>query len=287
LQKAQEAEVRIEEGNRRIELIDEQLSELMKKSRDLRERIDEECEKEHQDTLQKLEDTRERYVESQKELTRIKTDVSNTENQIESLMEQLEEVEKLKEDIDRCKTGTREWRFIARGIDGIKNLELDAFGPDISDVANRLLESGYGSRFHVRFETQRESGRGSRKKLIEDFDILVHDTRDGEETSIMNISGGELIFILQPIRDAFGIIRDNNTGLKILTQINDEGDSALTAENREPFLRMLETAHQLSGRRKTLIVTHSPELQAMIPQKILMDELKNGVKTDRERILNL
>jgi ABC-type lipoprotein export system ATPase subunit len=33
---------------------------------------------------------------------------------------------------------------------------------------------------------------------------------------------------------------------------------------------MLEAAHQESGRRHTLVVTHSPEIQEMIPQKIEM-----------------
>ena len=50
----------------------------------------------------------------------------------------------------------------------------------------------------------------------------------------------------------------------------DEADGALDPESRQKYFAMLEAAHQESGRRHTIVITHSPEVQEAIGQKIEM-----------------
>ena len=162
-----------------------------------------------------------------------------------------------------------EWLQRACGKDGIQALELEVMGPTIADIANKILESAYGARFQIEFQTTRTAGKGSQKKQIEDFIIMVHDTRDGSSQPLEMLSGGEEIWVKRSIYDAFAIKRDQKTGCRFLTVFQDEMDGALDPEARLKYFQMLEKAHQESGRHQTLVITHSPEAQDLIGQKIV------------------
>ncbi len=168
-----------------------------------------------------------------------------------------------------------EWRLLERavGSDGIQALELDALAPSIAAVANRLLGEAYGSRYQIEFRTQRTAGKGSKTKLVEDFEIFIIDTESGEEQTIDSLSGGEAVWIRKALYDGFAIIRAQNTDMRFLTVFLDEADGALDPEARMLYLRMLEAAHRESGRYQTIIVTHSTELQASVERVINVADL--------------
>jgi len=50
-------------------------------------------------------------------------------------------------------------------------------------------------------------------------------------------------------------------------------DGQLDPFAREAYFRMLTEAHEQSGRRHTIVITHSLEAQEMIAQKIDVTEL--------------
>jgi exonuclease SbcC len=108
---------------------------------------------------------------------------------------------------------------------------------------------------------------------METFEVYIHDTEAGTEQELKTLSGGEGVWIKKAIYDAFGIIRAQNTGTQFLTAFQDEADGALDPDSRERFFRMLERAHEESGRRHTIVITHSREIQEMISQRIEMDAL--------------
>lgn len=157
-----------------------------------------------------------------------------------------------------------DWRFLERacGPDGIQALELDALSPGIADIANRLLKAS-GNEGRIEFRTTRIGGKGSKTKQIEDFLVYYIDDA-GDEQEIATLSGGEGVWVKKALTDAFSIIRARNQGIRFQTVIMDEADGALDPAARMRYLRMLEAAHAESGRYQTLLVTHSPELQAMI-----------------------
>ena len=196
--------------------------------------------------------------------------IEELEAQIAQLHEKRTELGAMAEKITQLQQTAVDWRVLeqACGRDGIQALELDALAPNIAEVANRILQAAYGSKFFIEFRTTRMSGAGSRTKQIETFDIFVLDNEDGTEQTLETLSGGESVWIKGAIYEAFGIIRGRNTGLKFLTAIKDEADGALDPAARERYCRMLEKAHDESGQHQTIIITHSREIQEMIQQTI-------------------
>ena len=128
------------------------------------------------------------------------------------------------------------------------------------------------------FETTHIGGTGSKRKQIEDFLIFAYDTRANTWTEFSMLSGGESVWVKRAIYDAFGMVRDQRTGQRFLTAMQDEADGALDTEARLAYFRMLEEAHNKSGRHQTIVITHSQEAQEMVSQRIVMSELRAPVK---------
>ena len=145
-------------------------------------------------------------------------------------------------------------------------LTAHALAPSIAEVANRLLDEAYGSRFRLEFRTTRQAGRGANLRQIEDFEIYVLDSELGGEQVLSTLSGGESVWVKKAIYDAFGIVRARNTGLRFLTAFQDEADGALDAEAKTRYFAMLSAAHRESGRYHTILITHSTELQEMLAE---------------------
>ena len=109
--------------------------------------------------------------------------IAAIEIQIDELGKKAGELLQLKVAVEGKQTDAAEWRYLERacGPDGIQALELDAMGPGIAAIANKLLQAAYGSRFQVEFRTTRMGGQGSKRKQIEDFQIWILDSEDGSE----------------------------------------------------------------------------------------------------------
>jgi DNA repair exonuclease SbcCD ATPase subunit len=228
-----------------------------------------------------LEDARKAYIEANGIRATLKSQLELHQQRIAELEQQQAEIEEKQKSIALQKAEAAEWRYLERacGPDGIQALELDALGPGIAEVANRLLSAAYGQRFMVEFKTTRIAGRGSKVKQVEDFSIWIHDSERESEQDLSTLSGGESVWIKRALYDSFAIIRDRNTGLKFLTACQDEADGALDPAARLAYFAMLRAAHAESGRRHTVVITHSPEAQEAIGQRIVMGELAKETVT--------
>lgn len=211
-----------------------------------------------------------------------KSEKVRLETLIETSTRQLGEVDKKRKELAEIITtfednqkAAEEWAYIKRafGPDGIQALELDAISPETAEIANRILESAFGDRFKIFFETTRMGGSGTKVKQIEDFLIMIHDNKDGGTTLLENLSVGESVWIKKAIYDAFSIMKKRNTGSSFLTAIQDESDSALSDSSKSAYARMLEAAHNENKLKQTILISHSPAVLSMIPQKIVMKEL--------------
>jgi len=276
--RAQEAKVRIEEGEKQLKALETTLNTLNERASDLLNQIDEESDVEYESVGKQLEECRQQYIETDKELTRLNTEIEGLKKQIAEREAELEDLKALDEERKAKEIDLTEWQYLQRacGPNGIQALELDAMGPGIAEVANSILESAYGSRFQIEFRTTRIGGSGSKTKQIEDFQIWIHDSQTGDEQLLETLSGGESVWIKNAIYSAFGIIRARKTGTQFLTVYMDEADGALDPEARTAYFRMLEKAHQEAGRYHSIIVTHSPEAQETIGQKINMGDFNEA-----------
>jgi len=279
LDRAKEAQVRIDEANHRMELVIKQIQNIKEQEEELLHQIIDGIEDEHEKVFTELEKTRQQYAKIDKELTRITTEIQSLERLIADIDSKIKELGELKTSVQGKDKDRLEWEYLQRvcGPDGIQALELDAAGPGIEKHGNGFLEHARdyeNSHFDmIHFETQRLGGSGSNKKQIEDFKILCHDIRDDTWSDMSMISVGESAWVRRALHDAFGIVRAHKTNTKFLTGCSDESDAALDPEARPFYVRMLERAHNESGRYQTVIITHSAEVQDMIGQKISMDEL--------------
>jgi exonuclease SbcC len=226
-----------------------------------------------------LADLMEKYRQLTAELASNQASLEAQRKRLTEIEAQETELAALKESVLTAKTEIAEWDLLRRafGPDGIQALELDALAPGIADVANEILEKSFGTRFRVEFRTTRMAGAGKNTKQVEDFQIIVIDTEDGEETLLENKSGGEAVWIKRAIYSAFAIIRARNTGFRFLTCFQDESDGALDSDAKIAYHAMLEAEHDTAKLKHTIIITHSEEVKAMIAQKIEMTALAEAI----------
>lgn len=275
LDRARDAASRIAELEKVEAALQRKAIEAMDHAEDLRGQLDDTLVGRLDKALADLEYARQQYIAANEIRATLRGQADLYRQRIEELEKLQEEIEEAQQLIAKQKAEGAEWRYLERacGVDGIQALELDALGPGIAEVANRLLSAAYGMRFAVEFRTTRIAGRGSKVKQVEDFSIFIHDSEHGSEQELSTLSGGERVWIVRALYDAFSIVRDRNTGLRFMTAFQDEADGALDPEARLAYFAMLRAAHAESGRRNTIIITHSQDAQEMIPQRIVMTEL--------------
>ena len=192
-------------------------------------------------------------------------------NAYPALQGQLATVEKRAEYLGKEVT---EWTILAKalGDEGIIALEIDDAGPAISQLANELLREVYGNRFTVRIDTQERTG----KKLKEEFDITVFDSRSNTIKSIKKMSGGEKELLEDIIPKAVGLFNKGRTGIGSSTLFTDERDGALDSVKKRSFFLMKNKVLELGGYRQEFCITHTPELIKMANGVI---ELSDGAVT--------
>ena len=274
---ASTASVRIDSLTERLTEIETRIATSREKLEELNPKIDASIPGMLSESTQSLNDSRREYQVLSDRLATAKAELKFTEEALSKYAETENRISSLKEEKALDSKELAEWRTIeqATGQNGIVALELDALSPSIAAVATELLKEYEDGRYAIRFDTQREGNKGNQ---IEDFLIMVIDNVDGEEQEFGTLSGGEGAWVRKALSDAFGIIRSNNAGVKYLTGFLDESDSALFPESRIAYFRMLQSAFKQSGRNYTVMVTHSPEIQEMLCQKIDVTALAESVK---------
>lgn len=275
LQRADMAEAKLEGIAERVSAIEAEIKRLDTEQSEWKAKADPEAERIERGARIALEGMQSKLAGERERKATYAARLEELEGQLAGLREKKAEAEKLRGRLEANRQTVSDWQYLQRacGPDGIQALELDALAPSIAQVANRLLAAAYDSRFRIEFRTTRIGGSGSRVKQMETFEVYIHDTEAGTEQELKTLSGGEGVWIKKAIYDAFGIIRAQNTGTRFTTAFFDEADGALDPDARERYFRMLEAAHAESGRRHTIVITHSREIQEMIEQQIVMDEL--------------
>jgi exonuclease SbcC len=282
LAEAQDAGARMQEAQRRLAELERQAEGAQAERQTLEASIDRKAEVAYETADGRVKDLEEEREQASVIAVTAHSQAGALREQLEELAAKASEHKTLLRALATAELDRADWQYLERacGPDGIQALELDAMGPGIAEVANRLLSAAYGSRFAVEFRTTRIGGAGSKRRQIEDFAIAVLDSEHGSEQLLETLSGGEAVWIKRAIYDAFGIIRDRSTGQRFLTCFQDEADGALDPEARLAYFRMLEAAHLEAGRRHTLVITHSQEAQEMIAQRIMMEDLQAAAEVE-------
>lgn len=167
-----------------------------------------------------------------------------------------------------------DWTLLGMGLRGVIDLSIEDAGPGIAALANRLLTDAYGPRFSVRIVTQREQANG---RTVETFDISVIDAESGMESSIVQKSGGESVWLDKALTDAVGLYHQDAAGVHYETLFADEAEDGLTAERKLQFYRMDRAALELGGYRRKYFVSHNPDAWSFADHVIDLAQFREGV----------
>jgi exonuclease SbcC len=157
----------------------------------------------------------------------------------------------------------------AFGKNGIQALIIDAALPEIESEADRLLTRLTDGRMHVKFETQKETKKGT---VQETLDIAIADelgTRNYEM-----FSGGEAFRINFAVRIALSRLLARRAGAPLPTLIIDEGFGTQDSTGME---KLKEAINSIQGDfEKILVITHMDELKDAFPTRIDVTKSADG-----------
>ncbi|MCK4863482.1 MAG: SMC family ATPase, partial [Dehalococcoidales bacterium] len=163
------------------------------------------------------------------------------------------------------------YRELARafGKGGIQALLIEVAIPEIETEANRLLARMTDNRMHVKFETQRETKKGT---VQETLDITISDelgTRNYEM-----FSGGEAFRINFAIRIALSRLLTKRAGAPLPTLIIDEGFGTQDNTGLEKLQEAIKSIQD--DFEKILVITHMDELKDAFPTRIDVTKTAEG-----------
>ena len=163
------------------------------------------------------------------------------------------------------------YRELARafGKGGIQALIIETALPEIETEANRLLSRMTDNRMHVKFETQKETKKGT---VQETLDIAIADelgTRNYEM-----FSGGEAFRINFAVRVALSRLLARRAGAPLPTLIIDEGFGTQDAAGMEKVKEAIISIQD--DFEKILVITHMDELKDAFPTRIDVTKTAEG-----------
>ena len=163
-----------------------------------------------------------------------------------------------------------DWSLLADslGRDGLQAAEVDAAGPELTELVNDLLRTCVGPRWTVTIETQKLSADG--KRMLEGCEVRVLDTVAGREGAAETFSGGERVLLGEAVSLALSMLACRRAGLVGVTLVRDETGAALDPANGRAYVAMLRRAAELVGARQVLFVSHSPELAELADARIVV-----------------
>lgn len=187
------------------------------------------------------------------ELSRISSAVAQTTGRIEAIQKRAADAEKLSEEAKKHSLSATACDALAFGLgpDGVQALEISEAGPQVSALANDLLDACYGGRFQVAIETLAPKKSGGYK---ETFQIRILDGESGR--SVSRGSGGEMVVIDEAIRLALAIFNTHRSGFEIRTLYRDETTGALSPKNADRYVTMMRRAMEIGGFRQVIFVAH-------------------------------
>lgn len=244
------------------ERLSTELDELQSKMDDI---VDSEC---AEDVSEELSETESKLKREQNHLAELNANIKAAEKENDRYRKELKSVESKKSELKELTEKVTAYNFIEEAFsnNGIPAIELRESAPEIADITNKILADSYGNKFEIRFGSTSELK--AKRKVNEDFNIIVYDTENGDEKTIDLVSSGERIWIKQALFYAFSIVQMNRTGFNFRTRLIDESDGSLDGSLRPKYLNMVTSAHQIANSRITVLITHSQEIKDIAQQII-------------------
>jgi exonuclease SbcC len=163
------------------------------------------------------------------------------------------------------------YRELARafGKNGVQALLIDAALPELAEEANKILSRLTDNRMHVKFETQRETKKGTTQETL---DITITDELGTRKYEMF--SGGEAFRIDFAIRIALSRLLAKRAGAPLPTLIIDEGFGTQDNTGLEKLQEAIKSIQD--DFEKILVITHMDELKDAFPTRIDVTKTAEG-----------
>jgi len=271
---------KLEEAERLIDRETETLSRLEESAQRMNESLKSETEKAESLAvdlagLPQLTREAEAAEAEYKEIAARRSRAQEAVGSMKSKIERLDQLDiKKREQESRLSEVAREsgiYAELARafGKTGIQALLIETALPEIESEANRLLGRMTDNRMHVKFETQRETKKGT---IQETLDINISDelgTRNYEM-----FSGGEAFRINFAIRIALSRLLARRAGAPLPTLIIDEGFGTQDSTGMEKLIEAINSIQY--DFEKILVITHMADLKDVFPTRIDVIKTADG-----------
>lgn len=183
----------------------------------------------------------------------------------------------------------RQWKLIEEGFgrEGLIALELELAAPAVSDIANALLKE-MGGRFAIRFDTlQPKMSRGKVTGYRESFSVKVFDSEKGVEKDIIDLSGGERVWVDEAIARGIAIYNARNSGSDLGFLVSDERDGALDSGKKIEYMSMKRKVLELGGDKQEIFISHTPEVWDLADEVVSVGEAGVILRSGRSVEVNI
>lgn len=207
----------------------------------------------------------------QKQLARARLELGSARQKVESCRRLAEERQSLLARLQKAREeqGIYQELRTAFGKKGIQAMIIENAIPEIEDEANLLLSRMTDGNMHVRFETQRDTKKGT---TLETLDIQIADELGTRNYELY--SGGESFRVNFAIRIALSRLLARRAGTRLQTLIVDEGFGTQDSQGRE---RLVEAINSIRDDFDLiLVITHIDELRDAFPVRIEVWKTSQG-----------
>jgi exonuclease SbcC len=250
----------------------EAISRAEDSAREIRQHLETESQKKEALSagLVRLPELRRELDAAEAECSRLaaeRSDAQETVGSVKARLQRLAELETNKKEKTEQRAGAAAeegiYRELARafGKTGIQALLIEMALPEIETEANRLLARMTDNRMHVKFETQKETKKGT---VQETLDITIADELGTRSYEMF--SGGEAFRINFAIRIALSRLLARRAGAPLPTLIIDEGFGTQDSAGLEKLKEAITSIQD--DFEKILVITHLEDLKDAFPVRI-------------------
>lgn len=235
--------------------------------------IDEEIITKYNEIQAKLRYLEEHLKNTNSTLIEIEYKIGKLEEVIRTIYNAENEIIKQEEKLRSLNSELSEWKTVNRILDELIPLEIEDAGPEISEIANTLLETCYGPRFSITIITKVKS-KTNKTAEKDVFEILIYDSIKDQKKPLYYLSGGERVWIEEAISRAMCLYGKLSCGRDYKALFSDERDGALDQLNRQKYFSMKQKVLEMGNFEVEYIISHNPEVIDNADYVIDMDSLR-------------
>lgn len=265
----EEAAIKIKHNNELIKQYKSEMSLLEDKLFTIQ--IDDDIDEKVIASNKELEEVRTKYTAATATITELQSSIKHLTEKKEAIQAAEKEVNALTSKLEKLNSESTDWKYISKmlGSDKIPALELDIIIGSIDEEATRILEFFLDGRYSVNTVTQIQN----KKKLVDKFDIVIHDAETGKEKSFLAFSPGVKAFLSDAYVKSLVMKRNEKSAISYNPIILDEIDGPISAKRVPQFYHMqLKYYNEIP--KTVLIVSHSKESVQFIDHSIDIESLK-------------